>query len=353
MRKILKILLSVAIIFSFSAAIPAANASIASEAQSYTVGRQYSGVSKSNGSVYFKFTLNTGSALDFWTECEYNCRKTNCANQGDPLVRYTLYNSAGSVVFNSENMNFNNNAVTGYCEGEYSLSLPKDTYYLDVYGVWGCWNYSFNFYTHTHTYTTSTSKATTSKNGKIVKKCSKCGDIVSTTTIYYPKTIKLSQTTYVYNGKAQKPAVTVKDANGKTISSKYYTLTWSSGRKSVGTYKVKITFKGNYSGSVTKSFKIIPKGTSISSLTAQSKGFTVKWKKQSTQTTGYQLRYSTSSSMSGAKTVTVSKTGTVSKAVTKCKAKTKYYVQVRTYKTVSGTKYYSSWSTKKAVTTKK
>ena len=34
------------------------------------------------------------------------------------------------------------------------------------------------------------------------------------------------------------------------------------------------------------------------------------------------------------------------------KAKKKYYVRVRTYKTVSGTNYYSGWSAKKYVTTK-
>ncbi|MGI6170795.1 MAG: hypothetical protein ACOYIC_03550 [Butyricicoccus sp.] len=44
---------------------------------------------------------------------------------------------------------------------------------------------------------------------------------------------------------------------------------------------------------------------------------------------------------------------TVSKKVTKLTAKKKYYVRIRTYKTVSGKKYYSSWSKAKTVTTKK
>jgi hypothetical protein len=34
-------------------------------------------------------------------------------------------------------------------------------------------------------------------------------------------------------------------------------------------------------------------------------------------------------------------------------AKKKYYVQIRTYTTINGTKYYSSWSKAKIVTTKK
>ena len=56
--------------------------------------------------------------------------------------------------------------------------------------------------------------------------------------------------------------------------------------------------------------------------------------------------------MAGSKTVTVGKTRTVSTKIKKLKAKKKYYVQIRTYKTVNGTKYYSAWSAKKSVKTK-
>ncbi|MGN0527987.1 MAG: fibronectin type III domain-containing protein, partial [Eubacterium sp.] len=100
-------------------------------------------------------------------------------------------------------------------------------------------------------------------------------------------------------------------------------------------------------------FTIKPKATSISSVSAGSKKFTVKWKKQSTQVTGYQIQYSTSSKFTSPKYVTVSSNKTTSKTISKLKSKKKYYVRVRTYKTVSGTKYYSSWSKAKSVTTKK
>ena len=205
----------------------------------------------------------------------------------------------------------------------------------------------------THNYKTYTTKATTSKNGSIVTKCSVCGAVKSKSTIYYPKTITISTTSYTYNGSVKKPTVKVVDSNGKTISSSNYTVTYASGRKNVGKYAVKITFKGNYSGTKTLYFTINPKATSISSLTAGSKKFTVKWKKQTTQTTGYQIQYSTSSKFTNAKTVTVSKNSTTSKTVSGLSAKKKYYVRVRTYKTVNGTKYYSSWSSAKSVTTKK
>ena len=173
------------------------------------------------------------------------------------------------------------------------------------------------------------------------------------------KTVKLSSTKYTYDGKVKAPTVTATDSNGKTLrSGTDYTVSYASGRKSVGTYAVKITFKGNYSGSKTLYFTIVPKSTSISSVTAKSKGFTVKWKKQSTQTTGYQIQYSTSSKFTSktTKSVTVSKNKTVSKAISKLKSKKKYYVRIRTYKTVKvngkSTKIYSSWSKVKTVKTK-
>lgn len=352
MRKIAKVLLPFVIVFSFLTAIPAVNASMVSEAQNYTVGYQYNGVSKSNHSVYFKFTLKANSLMDFWSKCEYNCGKTLSVNQNAPLVAYKLYSSSGNIVFDSDNMTFSNNIVTGYCEGEYSLYLPKDTYYLDVYGIWGQWDYSFNFITHTHTYVTNVKKASTKANGKIVEKCSKCGNVKNATTIYYPKTVKLSPKSYSYDGKQKNPVVMIIDANGKKISSKNYSLKWASGRKNVGTYKLQITYKGNYSGSVTKTFNIVPRGTSISSLKGISKGFIVKWNKQANQTTGYQIKYSINASMKSAKTIAVTKNNIVSKNISKLKAKKKYYVQVRTYKKKSNMTYYSNWSEKRAVMTK-
>ncbi len=208
-----------------------------------------------------------------------------------------------------------------------------------------------------HTYKTNTTKATVKKNGSKITKCTVCGAVKSKSTIYYPKTITLSKTSYTYDGKVKKPSVTVKDSKGKKISSKNYTVSYAKGRKNVGKYTVTIKFKGNYSGTVKKTFTIKPKATSLSKLTAGKKKFTVKWKKLTTQTTGYQIQYSTSSKFKSAKTVTVSKNKTTSKAISKLKAKKKYYVRIRTYKTVKvngkNTKLYSSWSKTRSVTTKK
>lgn len=207
--------------------------------------------------------------------------------------------------------------------------------------------------TITHAYKTTTTKATLSKNGSVVKKCTVCGKVASNTTIKYAKTFQLSTTTYTYNGKAKTPSVTVKDSAGKTLKKNTdYTVTYASGRKNVGTYKVTIKMIGKYSGTKTLTFKITPAKTTVSKLTAGKKSITVAITKKSTQVTGYQIQYSTSKTFSKATTKTISSYKTTKYTLKSLSAKKTYYVRVRTYKTVGKTKYYSGWSTYKYVKTK-
>lgn len=80
--------------------------------------------------------------------------------------------------------------------------------------------------------------------------------------------------------------------------------------------------------------------TTITSVKAQSKAFTVKWKKKS-GITGYQIQYSTNSKFKkGNKSIKIKNAKTVSKKITKLKVAKKYYVRIRTYKG----KKYSKWS---------
>ena len=212
---------------------------------------------------------------------------------------------------------------------------------------------------HTHTWNsgTVTKKASLTTNGVKTYTCKSC-KATKTEAIPKASNIKLSKTAYTYNGKVQKPSVTVKDSKGKALKNGTdYKISYPKGMKNVGKYTVKVTLKGNYSGSKSMTYNINPKGTSVSKVTAAKKGFKVTWKKQTTQTTGYQVQYSTSSKFKSAKTVTISKNKTTSKSVGKLSAKKKYYVRVRTYKTVKiggkSVKLYSGWSKAKSVTTKK
>ena len=210
-----------------------------------------------------------------------------------------------------------------------------------------------------HTTKQTVTKATPTANGKIVNYCSVCKKTLSTTVIPKASSIKLKATSLTYNGKVRTPKVIVKDRTGKTlVKNTDYTVSYAKGRKYVGKYAVKITFKGKYSGTKTLYFTIKPKATSISSLKAGSKKFTVKWKKQATQTTGYQVQVATNKKFKkNKKTVTIKKQKKTKATVKKLKAKKKYYVRVRTYKTVKingkSIRIYSGWSKAKTVTTKK
>lgn len=237
---------------------------------------------------------------------------------------------------------------------EYAIYSCDD---VDVYGYINSTTYryayenGFNFICLEHNYKNYIEKATTTQNGKVKRICSGCGDAKSTLTIYYPKTIKLSSTSYVYNGKVKKPSVTIKDSNGKTISSSNYTVTYASGRKNVGKYSVKITFKGNYSGSKTLYFTIKPKTTSISSLSSpKSAQVKVKWKKVS-NIDGYEIQVSKTINFTSQTKKYTSKASSTNKTV-KFVKKSKSYVRIRTYKKVNGKKYYSSWSKVKSIKTK-
>lgn len=190
----------------------------------------------------------------------------------------------------------------------------------------------------------------TTVDGKTSRTCSVCNEVQEA--VEATPVVTLSKTAYVYNGKVQKPAVTVK-VNGEKLADTEYTVTYATGCKNVGKYSVNIKLKNAYIGSKAVSFKIIPKATTLKSVAKGKKAFTAKWTKKTVQTTGYQIQYSTSSTFKSAKIKTITKNGTTSATVKKLKGGKKYYVRVRTYKTVNGVKYFSAWSAKKSVVTKK
>lgn len=231
--------------------------------------------------------------------------------------------------------------------GIYYVKVEKATSLQDV-------TYSLRVDQHIHNYNIiqSVTKATLSKNGKKVMKCS-CGAVGSEIPIYYPRRISLSNIQFPYNGKRKKPAVTVEDVNGGIISSDNYAVKYEKDSKDVGRYYVKVTFKGNYSGSKTKHFSIVPKGTKIVKLKAKKKGISIKIKKQRIQTTGYQIQYSLDRNFKKSKTKTIKKNTQASLVIKGLKAKKEYYVRIRTYKAKGNKKFYSSWSAVKAIKTKK
>ena len=94
------------------------------------------------------------------------------------------------------------------------------------------------------------------------KECTVCNKVLETAEIpalsrisISKASVTLSTSTYAYDGKAKTPSVTVK-VNGKTLKKDTdYTVSYSNNTK-VGTATLKITGKGNYTGSVSKTYSI-------------------------------------------------------------------------------------------------
>ena len=213
---------------------------------------------------------------------------------------------------------------------------------------------SFEVMNHTYEWTVK-EKATSSDQGEKCKECTICGDIDDETYTSIPQIgkVALSTTKYTYSGTKKAPTVTVEDVNGNKIDSSNYTVS-NPKVNAVGTHKVTVTFKNEYDGEKTLTYTINPKAVSIKSLKATKKGFTVTWPKSvAANATGYEIKYSLKSSMASAKTVKVTSYKTASKTIQKLQAKKKYYVQMRVYKKVGSKTFYSAWSAKKSVTTKK
>jgi hypothetical protein len=144
-----------------------------------------------------------------------------------------------------------------------------------------------------------------------------------------------------YSGKAKKPKLTVK-ADGKAVAlGTGYTAKYSN-NKNIGKATVAVTIKDGKTYKAT--FKINPKKTAGFKLKALKKSFKASWKKDS-KATGYVVKYATDKKVSkSVKTYTAKKNSAVTKTFKSIKGKKIYYAKIRTYKTVSGVKYYSAWS---------
>ncbi len=130
-------------------------------------------------------------------------------------------------------------------------------------------------------------KATLTENGKKVRICQGCG-FEKAEYIYKISSIKLGETSYVYNGSARKPSVTVKDSKGNILKNGVdYSVTYYYSTD-IGTAKVKVTFRGDYSGSKKLAYKIVLGATSKISDAQSLNSIKLSWKKV-TGATGYRI----------------------------------------------------------------
>ena len=171
-------------------------------------------------------------------------------------------------------------------------------------------------------------KATLSKNGKIVTKCHVCGYVSKTETVYYPETVTLSTTKFVYNGKQKTPKLIIKDSKGKELlNSVDYIYSMPEKRTEIGKYTVEVTFKGNYSGEKKLTFTIVPDVTSKITATQTLTSVTLKWSKVP-KADGYRVYVYNTKTKEYEKVKDV--TGTELK-ITGLKAGTGYAYRIRAY----------------------
>ena len=152
-----------------------------------------------------------------------------------------------------------------------------------------------------------------------------------------------------FTGSNITPSVTVKVAGRTLTNGTDYTVSYSN-NKNVGTSNVYVYGKGNYSGSLSAKFDIVPAKQQIQKLETKYKGFYIDWA-QKGSATGYDVEYSVKANMSGAvsKHLTANKPDTLT--VSGLSGDKTYYVRVRSYTNVNGKVYYGAWSDIKSIKT--
>ncbi len=201
-----------------------------------------------------------------------------------------------------------------------------------------------------HTFRTVRTPATLEKNGKVEKVCTVCGKAKRVSTVFRPKTFTLSAMELSYDGKVKTPTVTVTDAAGEVIGAGSYRVKYFN-HTQVGTAKVRVIFRGDYSGTRELEFRILPPKTAIRRLTGGAGCFKAEWKALRSGG-GYQLQYAEDESFQNAKTVTIKDETVTARQITNLAGGRVYYVRIRTLQAADGRYYASFWSAAQPVKTR-
>ncbi len=185
-------------------------------------------------------------------------------------------------------------------------------------------------------------KATTKKDGVIAHyKCDGCGKFFAdenaveeykSVSVARIDKVALSSSSVTYNGKVRTPSIIVKDTNGKAlISGTDYEVKVPSGRKVPGSYKYVITFKGDYEGTTTLTFKINPKTVDVNTISATQSTSVIKLTWGAVEgATGYRVYQYSPSKKAYVQVASVKGVTTYRKA-TNFKAGTEYKFKIKAY----------------------
>ena len=177
-------------------------------------------------------------------------------------------------------------------------------------------------------------------------------------TVFYSNNVNAGKGTVKITGKGDytgsaKATFTISPASisGASISGvkdKVYT-----GKNLTQAITVKVGSKKLKSGTATANFKILPKATGISNIVPGKKSFTAEWKKQANQTNGYIIQYSTDKNFKkDVKNKKITNANTTKATISGLSGNRTYYVRICTFKLVNGKTYSSAWSKSKTVKTK-
>lgn len=154
---------------------------------------------------------------------------------------------------------------------------------------------------------------------------------------------------YAYRGRPIKPFVSVY-VGGKSLKKNKEFKVQYENNVEVGTGKITVTGVGEYSGTLTAEFPIIPKKVKMKKVTSCKSGFEVTWKASGPKD-GFEIQYAADPDFKNVETKKIEDGESSSAQVEGLEIGGEYFVRMRAYKTEAetGITYNSNWSDVKSV----
>ena len=176
-----------------------------------------------------------------------------------------------------------------------------------------------------------------------------CEETIGTSTSIEDGIIIFSKQGYAYRGRPIKPFVSVY-VGGKSLKKNKEFKVQYENNADVGTGKLTVTGVGEYTGSLTAEFPIIPKKVKMKKVSSCKSGFEVTWNSSGPKD-GFEIQYDTDPDFKKAKTKKIEDSEASSAQVEGLVVGTEYFVRIRAYKTETetGKTYNSNWSDVRSV----
>ena len=169
----------------------------------------------------------------------------------------------------------------------------------------------------------------------------------ATHNLEYDGMIIFSKVGYAYKRRPIKPFVSVYVGGKSLKKNKDFTVTYEN-NVDIGTGTLTVTGKGEYEGTLSAEFPIIPKKVKMKKVTNYESGFQVTWKNNG-PIDGFELQYATDPEFNNPVSKKIEDAESSSAEVSGLVVGTEYFVRIRAYKTVDDKIFNSNWSDVKSV----